>query len=82
MPISEIALGLLQLKGVQLALRRAVSNLTPLVLNSWTIGALNVRLTSVGIHHVDLGKVILELLNGLHSVLFYHVIHLVVAIAW
>jgi len=82
-PISKVALRLLQLNCIQVSLRRAVGNLTPLILYSGTVGALKVRLaTTIRIYHIDLGKVILELLNWLHSILLYHIIHLVVIIAW
>lgn len=62
-PVSKVALRLLQLDSVQVTLRRAVGNLTPLVLNSWTLGALMLLPTTIRIDHVDLGKVILEFLN-------------------
>ena len=56
MSISKVALRLLQLDSVQVTLRRAVRNLTPLVLNSWTLSTLKVLLaTTIRIHHVDLG---------------------------
>ena len=81
MPVRKIACGLLQSKGVEVALGWTVGHLFPLELNARALCTRILQLlASVGVNHVDLGEVGLELLNALYSALLNHIIHLIIIV--